>query len=659
MSKKSFLGFWGMGRRKRGSSKARRRGLLGIFGFFCYWGLVFGLWLTVGIVCLFVWYGMQLPHSDTWRVPDAPPNVRILADDGSLLLDRNVGRSTGGEHLALSDISPYLPQAVIAIEDRRFYRHFGFDIIGFARAMVRNLLSMELRQGGSTITQQLSKNLFLESDRTVRRKVQELILSFWLESRYTKDTILELYLNRVYFGSGAWGVDAASRVYFNKPPLELGLNESAILAGLLKAPSRYSPERNLARAEGRSRLVIAAMKREGFIDSEAYDSDELRVRSQFYRSGSGHYVADMVLRQVRDRLGEIDEDLVIHTTISPYMMAVAESSIGDVLDRYGDSSGVSQASLVSMSPDGAVRALIGGRDYSLSSYNRAVSARRQPGSSFKPFVWLSALEYGLDESTQLNDSPVSVNGWRPRNYNNEYRGRVSLRDAFAESLNTVSARLVRLVGAERVAATAHRLGVTSPLSANPSLALGTSEVSLLELTSAYAPIANGGFLIEPYIIRRIVSGDGDNIMYRRASSPPKRVVSPEVVAGMNRLFASVIESGTGRLARLDRHPSGGKTGTTQNFRDAWFVGYTSHLVTGVWYGNDDNTPMNGVTGGSLPARSWRMFMESSHLGLRPEPLPGDIEDNPDSIVMVDSAVGSGSSTSSTSLTRLLRRLTGG
>lgn len=584
-----------------------------------YWTLVVGIWGFIGVLCIFGWYGAKLPNAANWELPKRPPNVRIINNDKSLMLNRGVG----GNALLLEDMSPWLPQAVVAIEDRRFYSHFGFDPIGFTRAMVKNIMAGRAREGASTLTQQLAKNLFLKPERTMARKVQELIIAFWLETKFTKKEILELYLNRVYFGAGAWGVDAASRRYFGKPAKAVDMREAAMIAGLLKAPSRYSPARHPKRAAGRAKVVLNAMIRSGYVTAEDVKKNNAPViTTRYYRSGPEHYVADMVMKEVKRLLPKVTTDITVKTTISPYLMTAAHGILQISLDKNAKTKNVSQAALVTLAPDGAIRALIGGRDYRKSQFNRAADAKRQPGSAFKTFVWQSALERGYQPGSIFVDEPIQIGHWSPQNYDHRFRGDVTLSDAFAKSLNTIAVKLVQDAGSKRVSATARRMGITTPLTRNASLALGTSEVSLLELTSAYAPFANGGSRALPYLITKITGPKG-KVLYRRGKRPRVRVVQPGTLGNMNAMLHRVIASGTGKAARLRNHFAGGKTGTSQNSRDAWFVGFTAQLVTGIWFGNDDNSPTNKLTGGSLPAQAWGKYMKAAHSGLKSKLLPGE------------------------------------
>jgi penicillin-binding protein 1A len=609
-------------RGRRGAGR-RREPSLGFFGLvrrLFYWCIVLGIWGAIGVGGLVLYYGARMPSATSWAIPARPPNVKILAVDGAIIANRGL---TGGEALSLEDMSPYIPQAVIAIEDRRFYSHFGIDPLGLARAVITNIASGRTVQGGSTLTQQLAKNMFLSPERTLERKVQEVLLSLWLEHKYTKDQILAMYLNRVFFGSNSYGVEAASRRYFNKSARDVNLGEAAVLAGLLKAPSRLSPARDPEAAEARAQVVLGAMREEGYVtDAEIKTAmSQTPARAKRYWSGAEHYAADMVMSQLPGMIGDVTEDLVIDTTIDLDLEKKADEAIKATLDKDGAKLNASQAALVSIDGTGAIRALVGGRDYADSQFDRASKAKRQPGSAFKPFVYATALEQGRSPLSVRNDAPVKIGKWTPENYDQKYRGEVTLANALAHSLNTIAAQLVMEVGPSEVVKLAKRLGIESELQANASIALGTSEVTLVELTSAYAPFMNGGYKATPHIIRRISTADG-KVLYENTYDNPPRVLSPEIVSMMNGMMERVITEGTGKNARIPGWQAAGKTGTTQSFRDALFVGYTSNLTTGVWFGNDDGKSMRQVTGGGLPARAWSQFMIAAHKGLSPSPLFG-------------------------------------
>ncbi|MCB1384689.1 MAG: penicillin-binding protein [Nitratireductor sp.] len=612
--------------RSRGGGKGRarrpstRRGLFGFVRFAAYWGMVLGIWGFLGLVGIFAWYGAQLPTSASWKVPDRPPNARIVSVEGKLIANRGV---TGGESMPLDEMSPYIPMAVIAIEDRRFQSHFGIDPLGIVRAMAENLFAGRLVQGGSTLTQQLAKNLFLEPRRDLERKVQEAIIAVWLEQKYTKDEILEVYLNRVYFGSGAYRVDAAARRYFNKSARDVNLAEAALLAGLLKAPSALSPAKNPKGAEERAQVVLGAMRREGFVtDREVAAALSLEAKqAKRYWTGSEHYVADMVMKQLHNIVGDLKGDVIVDTTIDLDLQKRAGQLIKQAIAENGEKRKVSQGALVSMDGTGAVRALVGGVEYADSQFNRAVDARRQPGSAFKPVVYLAAIEAGLNPQTVRVDRPVTIGTWSPENYDHKFRGPVTLSEALSQSLNTIAAQLVAETGPAKVIEAAHRLGIDGKLARNASIALGTSEVSLIDLTSAYTPFSNGGYLAEPFLIKRIVTRDG-KVLYERNAPAAPLVVNPLAVGMMNEMLERAVSEGTGRKANFKGWQVAGKTGTTQNSRDAWFVGYTANLVTGVWFGNDDGKPTAKLTGGSLPAETFRAFMEAAHKGVPVAALPG-------------------------------------
>jgi len=606
----------GSASRARPSARKNGRSLLG--GLF-YWGFVLSIWAAIGAGGLFVYYGSQLPHIEQLAIPKRPPNIAILGVDGSLLANRG---DTGGAAVRLQDLPPYLPKAFVAIEDRRFYSHWGVDPVGVVRALVRNATGHGTMQGGSTLTQQLAKNLFLTQERTFSRKIQEAILALWLEHKYSKDQILELYLNRVYFGSGAYGVDAAALKYFGHNAKAASLPEAAMLAGLMKAPTKLAPNHNEAAAIERAAQVIAAMAQEGHI-TEAQAKVALARPAQLAPSragGSLNYAADYVMDVLDDTVGAIDEDIVVTSTIDPNMQAMAERALSDVLNKKGQKFGVGQGALVSIDGAGAIRALIGGRNYDDSQFDRAVSAKRQPGSSFKPFVYLTALEHGLTPDSVREDAPINVKGWQPENASHQYMGPVNLTTALSMSLNTVAVRLGLEVGPRAVAQTAHRLGIASDLQPNASIALGTSEVTPLELVAAYAPFANGGIGVQSHIITKVRTADG-KLLYARKGSSNGRVVDPQYVAMMNAMLIQTLQTGTAKKADLPGWQAAGKTGTSQDYRDAWFVGYTSQLITGVWLGNDDNSPTKKASGANLPVEIWSQYMRNALKGVPVAGLP--------------------------------------
>ena len=572
---------------------------------FAYWGLVGFLWLGLAIGALIFYYALDLPDTDDLWKTGSQPELSVYARDDGLVARR--GRR-GGRPMRFDDFPPHLVEAVIAIEDRRFFSHFGLDPRGLLRALAVNIRQGRLAQGGSTLTQQLAKNVFLTPERSFKRKVQELLLAFWLEAHFSKQDILALYLNRVYFGSGAYGVQAAAETYFSRPVQNLTRVEAAMLAGLLKAPSRYAPTRDPAAAARRARIVIAAMEDADFINAELAAEMAGQDIIITNRSTDGaHYAVDWTLDQLPDFVGRPRADLDVMTTLDRPMQLAAERAINRVLAAQGEARQAGQAAMVVMTPDGAIRAMVGGRAYGKSQFNRAVQARRQPGSAFKPVVYLAALENGLAAGDVFDDAPLSINGWSPKNYDGRYRGAVTAGEAMAHSLNTVAVQISEQTGRDKVIDMARRLGLSGRLRAHPSLALGTFEVSLLQLTAAYAHFANGGQQVVPHIIQAVISASGQSL-YDRLAPVALPVVDGRHIGLLNNMLRAVMTIGTGRAARLDGIALAGKTGTSQNWRDAWFIGYSGALVVGVWVGNDDGAAMARVSGGGLPAEIFAAFM---------------------------------------------------
>src|SRR5215469_5032494 len=608
--------------RSRDESPRRNRkctGRRGLRGRTSYWGAVLALWGVIAGIGVLVWIGAHLPPIQSLEIPKRPPSVLILGDHGATLATRG---DMGGAAVPIGELPDYVPNAFIAIEDRRFYSHRGVDPLGITRALVADVLHRGTAQGGSTITQQLAKNLFLTQERTVTRKLQEIVLALWLEHKYSKRQILELYLNRVYFGAGAYGIEGASQRYFGKSARQSTLAEAATLAGLVQAPSRLAPNHNPQGAERRAAIVLADMAEQKMIApgavklALAHPAHAIKPPA----AGSVNYVADWVMDAVNDLIGQFDQDIVVETTIDPMLQNAAEHALVDTLNQKGDRLNVGDGALVAMTPDGALRALVGGRDYGQSQFNRAVDAKRQPGSAFKPFVYLTAIEHGLTPDSVREDAPIAVKGWRPENYERQYLGPVTLRQALADSLNTVSVRLTLEFTPQAVVRTAYRLGIASILEPNASIALGTSEVSPLELVSAYATFANGGIAVSPHVVERIRSADGT--LYSRTAQPLGRIVDARYVGMMNTMLRETLVSGTARAANLPGWQAAGKTGTSQDFRDAWFIGYTSRLVAGIWLGNDDNTSTKHAVGGGVPVEIWGRFMRAALGGTAPTPLPG-------------------------------------
>src|SRR5437870_6626693 len=594
------------GSKRNGAARSALRRLI-------YWSLVLALWALIAVVGTIAFAVSTLPPIQTLEVPKRPPTIEIVGTDGRPLITRG---EMSGTDISIKELPPYLPRAFVAIEDRRFYSHFGVDPIGLARAAAADVLRRGVSQGGSTITQQLAKNLFLTQERTLWHKMQELVLALWLERKFSKTHILELYLNRVYFGSGAYGIEAAAQRYFGKSARTVKVAEAAMLAGLVKSPSRLAPSRNPNGAERRAQAVLTAMTELGFVTETMAKAALAQPARAVKAAGAGsvNYVADWIMDVLDDLVGRVEQDLVVETSIDPVLQAAAEKALVDELALKGQKFDVAQGAIVAIAPDGAVRALVGGKNYAESQFNRAVAAKRQPGSAFKPFVYLTALERGLTPETVREDKPIALKGWKPENYSHDYHGPVTLTQALALSLNTVSVRLTLEVGPQAVAKTAYRLGISSKLDANPSLALGTSEVSLIELTSAYAPFANGGDATMPYVVARVRTRAG-KILFTHAPQKLGRIIEPRHIAMMNAMMRETLVSGTAQRAQLPGWAAAGKTGTSQDFRDAWFVGYTGHLVTGVWLGNDDSSPTKKATGGALPVDIWSRFMKVAHQGV--------------------------------------------
>ena len=604
----------GRKRPSRGPTKRRRR----IVSALLKWAFILSIWGTLGAGALIAWYAYDLPPVDDVPALQRRPAVTLVAADGTPF--SRFGEVTA-KPVSVGTLPPHVAKAVLAVEDARFYHHFGIDLLGLARAAVANALAGRIVQGGSTITQQLAKNLFLGPERTIRRKVQEVVLALWLEKRFSKDEILSLYLNRVYLGAGNFGFEAAARSYFGKPARALQLNEAAMLAGLLKAPSRYAPTRNRSRATRRAAIVLDRMVATGAITpAQARIVKRNPARLGRQRVRVGRYFADWALDQARGYVGAGRGDLVVRTTLDIRLQRTAERAASRMLAGPAKAKGVGQVAIVVLASNGAIRAMVGGGDYGRSQFNRATQALRQPGSAFKPFVYLAALEAGLTPQSMILDAPVRVGNFRPRNYANRYHGQVTLTDALAGSYNSVAVRLIQHAGVDRTLRWARRLGITSKLRREAGLALGASEVTLLEMAQAYAAFANGGNGVFAHGVAAIRDGRGRTI-YRRAGSGPGRRIAPTILYDINRMMAAVLARGTGRRARFG-YPAGGKSGTTQDYRDAWFIGYSADFITAVWMGNDDGTAMKQVTGGGLPARLWKEIMQAAHKGRPERPLPG-------------------------------------
>ena len=581
--------------------------------------ILLAIWGGMAAGCVVAYYAYDLPDIHQISQWQRRPSITMQADDGTVFARYG---DLYGDHVTLADVPKYLPEAVISIEDRRFYHHFGIDPLGLMRAVFRDLMARHMVQGGSTITQQLAKNLFLSPERTMRRKMQEMILALWLEHTYTKDEILTAYLNRVYLGNGTYGVDAASRTYFDKPARNLNLRECAIIAGLLRAPSRFAPSNDPAQALERAHTVLDTMVEAGYITKKQETAAIASAPMPDHKPGAGgdgRYFADWIADQIGPLIENAPQDLVVKTTLNIHLQRTAERDVNGILNKQ-ESSEVSQAALSPLAPDGAVKALVGGRDYHTSQFDRATQALRQPGSAFKPIVYLAALEEGMKPDDMILDAPITIGDYSPENFDNKYRGLITAREALAESVNTAAVRVFQRAGVEHVIDTARALGITSPLERDAALALGASDVTPLELTSAYASIAAGGRAIVPYAIKEIRNREGE-VLYRRNEVDAPSTVNPEAVAMLTDMMEEVVRSGTGKRAALDR-PVAGKTGTSSDYHDAWFLGFTGDYTTGVWLGNDNNAPMRKITGGSLPAQLWHDYMMEAEAGMPARELGG-------------------------------------
>lgn len=563
-----------------------------------------GRWITrglgVGIILLVIaviWLAITAPLSRSLQ-PPTPPSITLTADDGTPIARRG---AIIGAPVDAAKLPPHVREAFFAIEDRRFYSHWGIDPRGILRAAWHNLGSGGVREGGSTITQQLAKNAFLDSDRTAGRKIREAMIALWLEAWLTKDEILSRYLSNVYFGDNVYGLTAASKHYFGRTPDKLNIGQAAMLAGLVKAPSRLAPTSNLKGARARQAVVIGAMEDAGFLTKAEADAVQpqrvLAARPETLPSGT--YFADWVLPEARDQAGEIKTEATVQTTLNPRLQRIAERTVRSAGLREA------QVALVAMRPDGRVVAMVGGKDYSKSPFNRATQARRQPGSAFKLFVYLAALRSGMTPDSTIEDEPVDIAGWKPRNSDGRYLGKITLRQAFARSSNVAAARLTQAVGVKAVTKAARDLGISTPIANEATIGLGTSTVSLLELTAAYAAVANESYPVAPHGLTDVREKG-----WYQSLTDRKTGFSSAVHDGMLDLLSASIKSGTGRQAMLTVDAYG-KTGTTQDSRDALFVGFARDLVVGVWVGNDDNTPNPGLSGGGVPARIWRAFMQSA------------------------------------------------
>ena len=573
------------------------------------WLFVLSIWLTLLLGTTAIWAFINLPETESIKIT-RQPSITFLDREGRILASYG---DIYGQSIKYEQLPKYLIDAVIVTEDRRFFNHFGIDYKGITRALVENIRAKKVVQGGSTITQQLAKNLFLTPERSFTRKIHEAILSIWLEFRFTKEQILSIYLNRVYLGAGTYGVQAASEKYFNKKVEELNLYECALIASLLKAPSRYNPISNAKLSDERTRKVLINMYKNQIIDLNDLENTRKKksYKPEFLEPPkSTRYFIDWLLPRVRSYMGEIEEDLIVRTTLDLELQRQAEQSLQIISKKYKSAN---QSAIVALDFNGGILSMIGGKDYGDSQFNRVSQAQRQPGSAFKLFVYLSALENGFKPDDKVFDSEISIGEWSPQNYKKEFLGEVTISEAFEKSINTVAVKVSEKVGREKVISKAKSLGISSKLINSPSVALGTSEVNLLELTGAYNIVANGGNGVWTHGVRYIQDKNG-NLLYSRKGMGHGKIISNDITKNITLMLKRTVEKGTGKNAKIER-PVAGKTGTSQSLRDAWFIGFSSHMVAGVWFGNDDDSPMSDITGGTAPANLWKEFMTRAHIDL--------------------------------------------
>lgn len=592
MVKKTKTGRKTANRKKRESKQrlATRRIILIFLSFLV---ITFAGWL---LYCV-----LTLPDIDQAVARTRQPSTTITAENGNEV--KTFG-SVYSEVIRLNELPSYVPDAIISTEDRRFYAHFGFDIVAFTRAMLTNIFMGRYAQGGSTITQQVAKNLFLTSQKNIKRKTQELLLAFWLEHKFSKEQILTLYLNRVYLGAGTYGIEAASQKYFQKSSRDMNLLEAAIIAGMLKAPSRYNPIASAERAKARAKVVLQNM-----VNNDALTERQMKYaltlpvgEDKSYKVQGADYFVDWVYREVNDYIGERGNDIYVYTTLDQKIQENAEKILREAV-LAAKNRNVSEGAVVVLNKSGEVKAMVGGIDYRKSQFNRAVTALRQPGSAFKPFVYLTALQNGWKREDRIDDVPLSIGKWKPENYDKKYHGSVTLEEALMKSLNLATVNLSESLSRKDIIRTAKKMGISTPVENTPSLALGTFEVKVIDMAAAYSAIANGGYATWPHAIKEVYTRDGYQL-YQREADTENRILDAGAVKDLTKMLEKVISQGTGRRAKIPGFAAG-KTGTTQDYRDAWFVGFTDEYVIAVWVGNDDNSPMKGVTGGTLPAEIWR------------------------------------------------------
>lgn len=559
------------------------------------------------VITLLIWIGycaVTLPNMEEAILRTRQPSTTIIAANGNEI--KSFG-TVYSEVIRSEELPQYVVDAITATEDRRFYSHFGFDIISFSRAMIANLFAGRYAQGGSTITQQVAKNLFLTNQKNIKRKTQELLLAFWLEHKFSKEQILTLYLNRVYLGSGTYGIEAASQKYFQKSSRDLNMLEAAVIAGMLKAPSRYNPIASQKRALDRAAVVLKNMADNGYI-SKAEKAAALKMKLGTEKSmkvENANYFADWVYNEVNDYIGERDNDIYVMTTLDQNLQEKAAQILSRTITA-NKAKNVTQGAIVILDYQGAVKVMVGGINYNRSQFNRATQALRQPGSAFKPFVYLTALQKGYTREDKIADVPLTIGNWKPENADKKYYGEVSLEYALIKSLNLATINLAQQLKGSDIIRNAKKMGISTPIKNTPSLPLGTFEVKVIDMAASYAAIANGGYAVWPHSIEEIYTKDGFQL-YQREPDNEIRILDKNNVAELTKMLANVINYGTGRKAQIAGFGAG-KTGTSQGNRDAWFVGFNNRYVAAVWLGNDDDSPMKGVSGANLPAEIWQKTM---------------------------------------------------
>ncbi len=562
--------------------------------------------LVITLLLYIGYCALTMPNIEDAVSRTRQPFTTIVAENGNEI--KSFG-TVYSEVIRSEQLPQYVVDAIVSTEDRRFYSHFGFDVISFTRAMIANLCAGRYAQGGSTITQQVAKNLFLTNQKNLKRKVQELLLAFWLEKKFSKEQILTLYLNRVYLGSGTYGIEAASQRYFQKSSQDMNLLEAAVIAGMLKAPSRYNPIASQKRALDRASVVLKTMvETKSITNTQREKALKMRLgQEKSFTVENAGYFADWVYNDVNSYVGERGDDVYVMTTLDQNMQEEAAKILTRTLTENRNKN-VSQGAIVVLDYEGAVKAMVGGANYSKSQFNRATQALRQPGSAFKPFVYLTALQKGFSREDKISDTPISINGWHPENADKKYYGDVSLEYALIKSLNLATIRLAQAISGNAIIRNARKMGISTTIQNTPSLALGTFEVKVIDLATAYASLANGGFSVWPYAIKEIYTRDGYQI-YQRDRAEKMKILDDTSVSELTKMLTNVVNYGTGKRAQIPGFAAG-KTGTSQDNRDAWFVGFNDKYVTAVWLGNDNNSPMKGVSGANLPAEIWRKVMLS-------------------------------------------------